>query len=145
MFAFSTHAILGGDCATQVLSALPQTMDQDTRFAVRVCLHEALYNAALHGNLEIDDIHRSGITKEVESRLNNPTMGSRPVYVTWELMDQILEIVVKDFGEKPVSLPTEDIPHRIHGLRLMRQLARDLTFDPKIRAIKMGFCWKEAP
>ncbi len=143
VFAFSSHAILGSDCATRVISALPP-MDDDTRFCVRVCLHEALYNAALHGNLELMDIHHSGITKQVQDRLDDPRLGSRPVFVTCDATAEGLSIVVKDFGDPEVSLPTEDRGHGVGGLTLIRRLTEAMSFDPKVKELTMRFCWKEA-
>ena len=144
MFAFSTHAILGGDCAARVISTLTATLDDDTRFCVRVCLHEALYNAALHGNLELMEIHHSGITKQVQDRLDDPRLGSRPVFVTCDATAEGLSIVVKDFGDPVVSLPAEDPGHGVGGLSLIRRLTEEMTFDPKGKALTMRFCWKEA-
>ncbi len=144
MFAFSTHAILGGDCAARVISTLPATLDDDTRFCVRVCLHEALYNAALHGNLGIDDIHHKGITQQVQDRLKDPHRGSRPVYVTCDITGQDVCIAVQDFGEGSVNLPPLNACSDIRGLSLMRRLSHDVTFDPTIRTLMMRFLWKGA-
>ena len=143
MFAFSTHAILEGDCAARVMASLPQ-MDDDIRFCVRVCLHEALYNAALHGNLELKDIHHSGIVQQVQERLRDPVLASRCVFVDHHRDADGLEMTVKDCGDQDVSWPPEDMPHRIHGLKLIRQLTDQVTFDPTMKTLMMRFCWKEA-
>jgi hypothetical protein len=142
VFAFSTHAILGGDCAARVIASLPP-MDDDIRFCVRVCLHEALYNAALHGNLELKDIHHSGIVHQVQERLQDPVLGSRCVFVDHNRDADGLEMTVRDCGDHLFSWPTEDLPHRIHGLKLIRQLTHQVTFDATIKTLTMRFCWKE--
>jgi anti-sigma regulatory factor (Ser/Thr protein kinase) len=142
MFTFSAQDILNRDCATEVISAIPADMDEHARFCVRLCLHEALYNAVLHGNLEIKDIHHAGIRQQVEERLKDPILEARPVFVTCHLHFETLEISVKDFGEAGTSLnlDTEE-KEGVHGLALIQQLAHAVRFDPEMKELVMHFCW----
>jgi hypothetical protein len=143
MFTFSTQEILSRDCADEIVSAIPIALDDHTRFSVRFCLHEALYNAALHGNLEIDDIHHAGLNQQIKERLSDPILEARPVFVTCHPQEGALDIAVKDFGA-PAALIIEGESVGIRGLALIQQLTQKVTFDAERKELVMHFSWGQA-
>jgi anti-sigma regulatory factor (Ser/Thr protein kinase) len=105
---------------------------------VRLCLHEALYNAALHGNLEIDDLHHAGLNQKIEARLSDPVLEARPVFVTCHPQEGVLDIAVRDFGP-PAALMIEGEIEGIRGLALIQQLTQKVTFDAQRKELVMHF------
>jgi anti-sigma regulatory factor (Ser/Thr protein kinase) len=143
MFTLSAQDILSRDCADEIVSQIPIALNDNTRFAVRLCLHEALYNAALHGNLEIDDIHHAGLNQQIKERLSDPILEARPVFVTCHPQEGALDIAVKDFGP-PAALTIEGEIEGIHGLALIRQLSQKVTFNAEMKELVMHFSWGQA-
>lgn len=114
--------------------------DQPSRMRIGVALHEALVNAIVHGNLEVDSEHREGegqgYSELIRERQQLAPFRDRRVYVTARVSPAQAEFVIRDegpgFQPDQVDDPTDpahlERPHG-RGLHLIRLFLDDVRHN----------------
>ncbi|MCA9144027.1 MAG: response regulator [Planctomycetaceae bacterium] len=107
------------------------------RLRVGIALEEAIYNAMLHGNLEMPDdfasVMRGGRFAELEYRRGQPPFNQRKVVVDVHLTTYTARFVVRDQGagfrpsKRSVSERFEQGSHR--GTALMRAFMDEVRYN----------------
>lgn len=136
MFSWTTRDALKNNPANMVIAALDEQMplSEDLRFRLQICLHEAIANALLHGNLDIhqgvenlDDLDAR--TKKIASQ-SDGRQGQRLLHVTTRQYAEHIEVLVKDQG----TGINPDTSHDKHdkfgrGRELMATFAQSVVYD----------------
>lgn len=124
---------------------------------VAMALQEALANALIHGNLELESSHRQSVASfrayntAIRERLADPQFGGRRLVVAafWDEGPDF-SIMVHDQG--PGFDPNSVVPtlpsaegKTGRGLLFIRDLALSVTFSDKGRCVSMRFARQPAP
>jgi anti-sigma regulatory factor (Ser/Thr protein kinase) len=145
-----TRAALGCPVAQTVVRALgqclrPESFDAD---AIETAVHEALLNAAIHGNLATSRPTAEGLegfgwlTDQVEQQLDIRHLSERPIRLKATCEGPDLHITVRDEGDGfvPGANPAAERGHPYgRGLRLMRALANQVSYDLGGRQVRLTF------
>lgn len=125
---------------------LEMTEDQTER--VESALQEAIGNAVLHGNLELDGRLRANIdtlaqfSKQMEQRLFQPGYARRPLDIAASWTATVLRLVVRDqgpgFNHEGLAQPTTTAATG-RGIALIRELADRTAFSEEGRQVEMEF------
>ncbi len=118
----------------------------DRSVEIATCLHEAIMNSMLHGNLEMDSDFRTlkglyAYQSEIEKRLSMFKYSSRRIGIMiWNKNDYI-EIIVRDEGKGfsiPKYTPSDNFPNG-RGLMFISSLADSVWVEKDDRALHMTF------
>lgn len=114
---------------------------------IGTCLQEAIINAVVHGNLEIDSSFKTSETMDmhylqIERLLKTPSFKYRRVTVSAWNYEKSLKISISDQG-RGIVIPQKKIndsllPHG-RGFSLMRELADEIWIGDDRRTIFMTF------
>lgn len=109
------------------------------RGRIEIALKEALHNAVLHGNLEVDsELKRESFEpfeEEVERRRQRKTFQIRSLEVAARFEDEAATITIRDqgggFDPELVADPAETDPTKLHGrgLAMIRSFVDSVTFN----------------
>ncbi len=120
--------------------------------AVATALHEAVSNAAIHGNLGIAAARQHGVnaadalSRQVEERLGNATLSARPLVIAAMRAQDRLIVSVRDAGNgftpDTAAGPDAATPHG-RGIPLMRALARKVEFQLGGRLVRLTFALRQ--
>ncbi len=130
--------------ATAILERLK--VSQDQAIDLETVLHEAIFNAILHGNLEIESHGEDAPNyfQLLEEKVSNPSFGNRKIYASAKWDHEELLITVCDEG-KGFSLNQDfykDIMSEGYsgrGLYLIQALSDSFTLGKDGRSIEMRF------
>lgn len=124
-------------------------LSADRRAEAEICLHEAISNAIVHGNL---DVHQGpsadagafdGFFRSIQARLTDRDHASRRVTVEAVAAADMLCITIRDEGRgHPGHVPTavEQLEAKSgRGIRIMGELADRVTFTEGGRAANLYF------
>jgi len=114
--------------------------DKNLIYGIRTALEEAISNAMVHGNLEVDRAVRDeGVTpylQAIQQRASTPPYRDRRVFVTARIDRQQVEYVVRDQGRgfDPSTVPAlsgKVAPEATsgRGLGLIRSYLDHLSFN----------------
>lgn len=121
-------------------------LNEDKVIKLSTCLHEAIMNAILHGNLNMQSDFRTldglcAYQAEITQRLNVDMYKSRRIQIkTWD-KDYHLKIAITDEGNG-FSIPTkaaDDTLPNGRGLRLINYLADSMWVELDKRTLFMTF------
>ncbi len=150
-------AITTGSCY-QISLARIFTNNMVNRFALNhskkpdivTCLHEAIMNAMLHGNLEMHgEFHtKSGFYSyhsEIEKRLSEKNKAHKYIYLgAWQYSDSV-QISVSDDGEgfdiPDISRLADSEFPRGRGLMFIHSLADEVWLEKDKKTLSMRFYW----
>jgi sigma-B regulation protein RsbU (phosphoserine phosphatase) len=120
--------------------------------AAATALHEAVLNAAIHGNLGIAAVAQDGVeaayilSQEVEARLKSVALASRPLVISAVRQHDRLILSVRDVGSgfavDSIRRPDDAEPHG-RGISLMRALARKVEYSMGGRLVRLTFALRE--
>lgn len=109
-------------------------------------LHEAVVNAAIHGNLELNSSYSDLESMErfyrsLEQKLANPHFASRRVIITAFIDQGALQLSVSDQGAGHQAAPSGHLTDQPHGrgFQLMCRQAEAVRFDDGGRTHRMSF------
>jgi anti-sigma regulatory factor (Ser/Thr protein kinase) len=121
--------------------------------AIETVLHEAVANAAIHGNLGVSaTAERSSnaiecLAAAIDTSLQRPALAGRIVTIEATRHDDQLVLTVSDegsgFATDRVGAPDAARPHG-RGIMLMRQLAGSVVFRNGGRTVCLSFPVHEA-
>lgn len=124
-------------------------LSADRRPEAEICLHEAISNAIVHGNL---DVHQGpsadagafdGFFRAIQARLTDRDHASRRVTVEVVADPDMLCLTIRDEGRgHPGHVPTavEQLEAKSgRGIRIMGELADRVTFTEGGRAVHLYF------
>ncbi|MBI1208720.1 MAG: hypothetical protein GC191_15720 [Azospirillum sp.] len=112
---------------------------------LELALHEAIANAILHGNLEIDGIRTLNLadldrfSQDIIHRTDEPALAARRVEVACSLEDDRLQIDVTDQGRGFSSGQPGAVGAGGRGLQLIATLTRSCQLLDGGRCIRMEF------
>lgn len=116
---------------------------------VELCVHEAVSNAIVHGNLGIqhgpseDPASFDRFYAEVRTRLADPARAARLLRVDAVWDGAFVEVQVDDegggFQSGPQALPSSPAAKSGRGLHIMRELADGVAFDRGGRTVRLRF------
>jgi anti-sigma regulatory factor (Ser/Thr protein kinase) len=135
-----------------VVAALAVRLPLDPALQTRadIALHEALANAALHGNLELASMRRDGLdglrgfAQAFDGQLGKTELRRRRIIVgaSWTCRKLTLSVCNEGEGYDFRNLDTGETdlsPGDPHGLPLLRALADDITISDSGRCISLDF------
>lgn len=149
--SLTTRTAFGSQCALLVCDALAArgVLTQERRSAVELCLHEAVANAVVHGNLEIASSAKDRpdgfrvFSQLVGERMRDPVLGNRRTDVFARWCGAVLVIAVSDQGNgfDTAILPpdTGGSARSGRGFIFMRALAQDVTVTDGGRCTALRF------
>jgi sigma-B regulation protein RsbU (phosphoserine phosphatase) len=120
-------------------------LDED---AVVTALHEAVVNAAVHGNLGLAAEPESGLlaadalARRIEARLRNSARADLPVVITAMRRDATLMLSVRDEGAGfavPANASADDAAPHGRGMLLMRAMASHVEYRRGGREVCLSF------
>ena len=123
----------------QIVKALKRSLPgfEFDEAAVATALHEAIANAAIHGNLGVAARPADGLdsienlAREIDAGLMDPALAGRPIMIGAANSSASLLITVRDAGSGFVAglpdAPGAATPHG-RGIRLMRAVARGVEY-----------------
>jgi anti-sigma regulatory factor (Ser/Thr protein kinase) len=130
--SITTESCYTIDLAHSLIEMLGNRLNiiNDKKLLIVTCLHEAIVNAILHGNLNIESDFRTpqGLyiyQTEIEHRLKIDSYKLRRVHIRIWKKNNNIEIAVSDEGNG-FDLPTKDIDETIpngRGLRIISSLS----------------------
>lgn len=116
---------------------------------IETALHEALLNALLYGNLELDSSQRQTVDgfndycKEVERRLSDPCFASRWVEIRASWSDKRVNINVACNGQAfdETKIDKKCVPGQRHGwgIRIMREITDVMHYSEQGRNLSLSF------
>jgi anti-sigma regulatory factor (Ser/Thr protein kinase) len=116
--------------------------------AFETALHEAILNAAIHGNLGLTAAgNRSSsaidtLASAIDDRLRHAALAQRKVTITAAGRGNWLLVTVGDegsgFAAELTAAPDKDLPHG-RGIMLMRKLAAKVTYSDGGRTVCLTF------
>ena len=146
----ATSTALAQDVATPFAEAVLERMGTSGKLADRMAmaLQEAIGNAVLHGNLELETASRGsleGLTEfaaEMERRTADPFFSSRSVTISarWQGSDAL--IWVDDCGKGFQAPPPRGLSLSAsggNGIAMIRACAQSVTFRRGGRRVRMEF------
>lgn len=149
--SLTTRTAFGAQCAVLMCDALAArgVLTQERRSAVELCLHEAVANAVVHGNLEIASSAKDRpdgyrvFSQLVGERMRDPVLGNRrtDIFARWH--GTVLVIAVSDQGNgfDTAILPPDagGTARSGRGFIFMRALAQDVTVTDGGRCTALRF------
>ncbi|QJE72937.1 ATP-binding protein [Aerophototrophica crusticola] len=121
----------------------------DRRPEVELCVHEAVSNAIVHGNLGIqhgpseDPASFDRFYAEVRMRLADPVRAGRILRLDAVWDGAAVEVQVDDegagFQSGPQALPSSPAAKSGRGLHIMRELSDGVSFDRGGRTVRLRF------
>jgi len=148
--SITTASAMGGEVARYLCDALIQQfgVDKAIRDAVETALHEAVSNALIHGNLQIDSGIRGtpeGLSKFsilLNESLENPEFASRRMNVLMRVLPDMVEIEVHNEGPGYLidkgAAPAPELPYG-RGLGIIRTFSDEVSLSDHGREISMTF------
>lgn len=146
----ATSTALAQDAATPFAQAVLSRMGTSDRLADRVAmaLQEAIGNAVLHGNLELETARRGSLeglaefAEEMERRTADPFFARRSVTISalWQGMDIL--IWVDDCGKGFQAPPPRGLSLSAaggNGIAMIRSCAQTVAFRRGGRRVRMEF------
>ncbi|CAK0759331.1 serine/threonine-protein kinase RsbW [Azospirillaceae bacterium] len=134
-----------GDCVEGQKIGIPP----DVRYDIELALHEAISNAVLHGNLQIDGIKGLSIdaleyfAQNLDARIRDPDFALRRVEISGVLANNSLTIKVVDqgkgFASKAPTVSALEKSASGRGLELIRSIAQSCELLDGGRCIRMRF------
>ncbi len=117
---------------------------------IRDALQEALGNAVMHGNLELDSKLRQSLETMkkygalMAARMHDPHYASRPITIAATWTEDSVTLSVRDDGNgfdiAGLSFGARDAQaHSGRGLSMIHELADSVRFEDQGRAIHMTF------
>jgi sigma-B regulation protein RsbU (phosphoserine phosphatase) len=116
--------------------------------AVATTLHEAISNAAIHGNLGLTAPAGAGLGaadalwRGIEARLRDAAMAAKPLVITAARQNKLLVIAVRDIGAGfaagDISRAKSSASHG-RGVQLMRAMSRSLEYRLEGREAVLTF------
>ncbi|NYZ15263.1 ATP-binding protein [Azospirillum sp. RWY-5-1] len=149
--SLTTRTAFGAQCAVLVCDALAArgVLTQERRSAVELCLHEAVANAVVHGNLEIASSAKDRpdgyrvFSQLVGERMRDPVLGNRRTDIFARWRGAVLVIAVSDQGNgfDTAILPPDagGTARSGRGFIFMRALAQDVTVTDGGRCTALRF------
>lgn len=149
--SLTTRTAFGAQCALLVCDALAHrgVLGDARRSAVELCLHEAVANAIVHGNLEIASSAKDKpdgyrvFSQLVGERLRDPAMADRRTDIFARWRDSALVIAVSDQGSgfDTAILPPDagGTARSGRGFIFMRALAKEVTVTDGGRCTSLRF------
>lgn len=118
------------------------------RLHLALCLDEALMNALIHGNLEINSDVREEDSEEYEAlideRLRTPPYGERTITVSGLFSLEQVEFVIHDEGSgfDPADVPDPTRPENLdrttgRGVYLMRTFMDDVQYNARGNEVRL--------
>ena len=147
VMVLKNNLALVGPTIENMQSQLPSWSDRD-RLQIGMALDEALVNAMLHGNLEVDSSLRegddAGYYELIRARQQKEPWSPRRVKVEYEFSEQHICIQVSDEGKgfDPDSVPDPRAPQNLHrvsgrGLFLIRNFMDQVAHNKSGNQITM--------
>lgn len=146
----STQAAYACPLATLITTALDRggVLPAQMLAPVRLSLHEALANAVMHGNLDLNSLHQADdeafrdFSALFRQRLQDPAYGDRPLLIDLVWGVRRLDLAVLDCGPgyDPDGLGEsrlDDVSGR--GLALIRSMAQMVTVSDGGRCTELRF------
>lgn len=149
--SLTTRTAFGAQCAVLVCDALAHrgVLSQERRSAVELCLHEAVANAIVHGNLEIASSAKDRpdgyrvFSQLVGERLGDPAMGNRrtDIFARWRESALVIAVSDQGGGFDTAILPpdTGGTARSGRGFIFMRALAEEVTVTDGGRCTSLRF------
>jgi anti-sigma regulatory factor (Ser/Thr protein kinase) len=141
-----------GNTASAFLARLKHRLPalSDIEENLHLALHEAITNAIIHGNLELDSKGRSNLVyfrdyiRKLTEQIEHPVSSRKAVILCARWSDGQLIIGVEDCGagfDPHVSLSRPVAPTATsgRGIWLIKQLSHDVAFSQGGRRIEMTF------
>lgn len=135
--------------AAIVLDAVRRHADVDGAQcdSIELALHEAVANAVMHGNLEIDNNGRDGVAHytgfccDIDNRLNDPRVAGRSVTINAWWTNHRLWFAVGDEGSGFTGHADAPALEQLHGrgMLLMRELAQSVRWNQRRRRMILSF------
>lgn len=129
------------DCTATLRARLG--LSDDTCQLIETALHEAIVNAAVHGNLEVRDSpwQQQLVSEETRHRLRDPKYGDRPVKIRATTLPGRLEIAVSDAGTgfDPETLTAADGRYHGRGIVIIRHVTESVEWADDGRTMIMRF------
>ena len=123
------------------------SLSQDIKSNIHTCLHEAIANAVIHGNLQLSSPSVNvqdfdTFYARISERLTSPAYANRPVIIETQYSSDALILHVHDNGlgfdyTHTMDQTAFEKPNK--GLFLMRSLGATLTFSNEGRTITLSF------
>lgn len=142
----TTDAALAHDWARRLCDRLVGSggLCRERRADVELAVHEALTNAAVHGNLGLPSSadHPAQLLRQVRRMLEHPDRAGRIVRVEAAWNDAALVVTICDSGAGFDSDEVADPAHEAlsgRGLMIMRRLADDVLFSNGGRSVRLTF------
>ena len=145
--SFTTITANRLDLAGEMLVALVsrRAMPQDARENIELALHEALCNALLHGNLQLESIAALSVealerfSNALVSRINDPDYANRRIDVVCDFDDQAITIDVVDQGGGFVFKPKTEPLASGRGFELISASCQSYQLLDGGRRVSMRF------
>jgi len=111
-----------------------------------IAIHEAIANAVLHGNLQVDSVPLDegilGLEKQyddLEQKLSNPTLGDRRVEISASWSRPELTICITNEGPGYNATKRHHIPSNapLKDMELIRSLTDHIEIEEKGRQLKL--------
>lgn len=140
----STSTAYDQSAALQVAEALHRRagLQRTQSLPLHTCIHEALSNAIIHGNLELESRFDSMMGYEcfqqkIAERLADPAFGSRRITIAAWLQENSIRIAVRDQGAGfllPSFSNESKLPHG-RGLEVIQETAHKLWVGEDSRTL----------
>ena len=145
--SLSTASAYGADLTQVFCSALSRRLEpSDTNWSdLELAVQEALSNAILHGNLEVDGFLRASAeeftlySQTISSRLGDPVYAMRRIELSARWTDDEISISIRDQGPGYKDPPVLESSKNNRGLELIGQLSASVEVLDNGRHIIMKF------
>lgn len=149
--SLTTRTAFGAQCALLVCDALVHrgVLTEARRSAVELCLHEAVANAIVHGNLEIASSAKDKpdgyrvFSQLVGERLRDPAMADRrtDIFARWQDSGLVIAVSDQGGGFDTAILPPDagGAARSGRGFIFMRALAQEVTVTDGGRCTSLRF------
>lgn len=149
--SLTTAAAYGHDIPCQFMNAVSRRFDAPScQQSMELALYEALSNAIIHGNLELDSslrgsaAHLRAYRTALEQALSTPTLSSRRINLTCRPLGTMLRLEVHDQGRgwdvrQVLDTPLASDAKSGRGLDLIRRMAQSVAAMDCGRRLIMDF------
>jgi anti-sigma regulatory factor (Ser/Thr protein kinase) len=154
-YAWKTRTALYSTVSEQILSDLETrcSLDDDLRFRLQLCLHEALANALIHGNLDMHDAVDSleafdAREDTITKRLASPQFAEKMIYLVVQVYQDHLRITLRDDGNGLPEKKKEEAPkeHAFgRGQTLLEEFADYQHYHQATTTLELCFYQRSEP
>ena len=145
--SFTTITANRLDLAGEILVAIDdqRRLSEDARGNIELALHEALSNALLHGNLQLDSIAALSVealerfSSDLMRRITDPSYANRRIDVACDFEDHSVVIDVVDQGGGFVFKPKTDPKASGRGFELIGAACQSYQLLEGGRRVSMRF------